>query len=60
MVLNISSSTILVMFVAFLMPVLLAYKSYFYGRGSYAFLNKSNIECIQGVCLILILFLMMV
>ena len=56
MVLNISSSTILVMFVAFLMPVLLAYKSYFYGRGSYAFLNKSNIECIQGVCLILILF----
>lgn len=55
MVLNISSSMVLALFVGLLMPIILAHKSYFYGRGSYAFLNKSNIECIQGVCLILIL-----
>lgn len=55
MVLNVSSSTVLLVFVGFLMPLLLAHKSYFYGRGSYAFLNKSNVESIQGVSLTLIL-----
>lgn len=55
MVLNISSSMVLILFVGLFMPILLAHKSYFYGRGSYAFLNKSNIECLQGVCLILVL-----
>lgn len=55
MVLNISSSIVLALFVGFLVPLLLAHKSYFYGRGSYVFLNKSNIECIQGVSLIFIL-----
>lgn len=55
MILNISSTSGLVFFIFLIVPALLGYKSYFYGRGGYAFLNKSNIEAIQGVSVMFIL-----
>lgn len=55
MLLNISSTSGLVYFILLIVPLLLGYKSYFYGRGGYAFVNKSNIQTIQGVSMMFII-----
>lgn len=55
MLLNISSTSGLVFFILLIVPVLIGYKSYFYGRGGYAFVNNSNIQTIQGVSLMFII-----
>ena len=55
MILNVSRGSSIIFFVLFLMPLILASKSYFYGRGHYVFLNRSNIQALQGGSMILIL-----
>ena len=55
MILNVSQSSSVIFFILFLMPLILAHKSYFYGRGHYAFLNRSNVEALKGASMVLIL-----
>ncbi|MDE5978028.1 MAG: hypothetical protein K2G70_06145, partial [Turicibacter sp.] len=51
-----SQSLVFYILIIGVIPILLALRSYWWGRQGYAFLNRSNIEVLKGLSIVLIVF----
>ena len=52
--LYLSQGWIVYVFIFLVMPFLLSIRSYIWGRGGYAFLNRNNIGTLKGIAILLI------